>query len=202
MTDQGRRTAAVVAAVAIAFFSVLVVSSLRSNGQRAGGRTDTDGAFIAAMVSHHSAAVQMAQIALDRSKRRDVKRLAQQIVASQTEEMGTLRMIHQRLFGAPLSTMSSDHGAMSGMSGEMGAAPAELQAAPEFDRAFLDAMLPHHEDAIRMARLELANGRDPPLRRLARSIVDVQSREITEMRTWRQRWYGPRLRSRARSAQR
>jgi uncharacterized protein (DUF305 family) len=88
MTDQGRRTAAVVAAAVFVCFLVVVGSSLRSDGQGVGGRSDTDGAFIAGMVPHHNSAVQMAQLALDRSKHRDVRRLARQIVDSQTEEMG------------------------------------------------------------------------------------------------------------------
>jgi len=31
-----------------------------------------------------------------------------------------------------------------------------LEEAIPFDRAFIDAMIPHHQGAIRMARLELA----------------------------------------------
>jgi uncharacterized protein (DUF305 family) len=189
VTDQARRTATLVAGAILAAFLVLVVASLSSGGD-GNSRSVTDGAFIAGMVPHHNSAVQMARVALDRSQRRAVRRLAQDIVDSQTEEMSMLRSIHQRLYGAPLSSMSAAHGSMPGMSEKMAVSPADLEAAPEFDRAFLDAMVSHHEDAIRMARLELADGRDAELRGIARGIIQTQSREITKMRRWRERWYG------------
>ena len=46
------------------------------------------------------------------------------------------------------------------------------------DRDFARAMIPHHEGAIEMARLELLHGRDVRLRRLAQGIVVEQSQEI------------------------
>ena len=50
------------------------------------------------------------------------------------------------------------------------------------DRDFALAMIPHHQGAIEMARLELRYGRDPRLRRLAQGIVVEQSQEIALMR--------------------
>lgn len=192
MTEQGRRTALAVAGIVLAAFLALVVTSVRGGSRGDNGRSETDGAFIVGMVPHHTAAVEMAQMALDRSEHREVKRLAQDIVDSQIEEIGVLRAIHVRLYGAPLSSMSGDHGAMPGMSAEMGATPAELNAAPEFDRAFLDAMVPHHQGAIAMAKQEVAKGRDSELRRIARRIIEAQTREIAKMQTWRKEWYGAR----------
>jgi uncharacterized protein (DUF305 family) len=50
------------------------------------------------------------------------------------------------------------------------------------DRDFVRAMIPHHQGAIEMARLELLYGRDDRLRRLAQGIVIEQSQEIALMR--------------------
>jgi uncharacterized protein (DUF305 family) len=50
------------------------------------------------------------------------------------------------------------------------------------DRDFARAMIPHHEGAIAMARLELLHGRDANLRRLAQGIVVEQSQEIALLR--------------------
>ena len=50
------------------------------------------------------------------------------------------------------------------------------------DRDFARAMIPHHQGAIEMARLELLHGHDPRLRRLAQGIVVEQSQEITLLR--------------------
>jgi uncharacterized protein (DUF305 family) len=50
------------------------------------------------------------------------------------------------------------------------------------DRDFARAMIPHHQGAIEMARLELLHGRDTRLRRLAQGMVVEQSQEIALLR--------------------
>lgn len=50
------------------------------------------------------------------------------------------------------------------------------------DRDFAAMMIPHHQGAIDMARLELAHGKDPVLRRLAQGILVEQAQEIEVMR--------------------
>lgn len=52
------------------------------------------------------------------------------------------------------------------------------------DHAFVEGMLPHHQGAVDMARVELAFGHDPHLRRLAHSIIAAQEREIGIMHAW------------------
>lgn len=51
------------------------------------------------------------------------------------------------------------------------------------DRDFARAMIPHHQGAVEMARLELLYGRDPRLQRLAQGIVVEQSQEIALLRS-------------------
>jgi hypothetical protein len=52
------------------------------------------------------------------------------------------------------------------------------------DHDFVVAMIPHHEGAIDMAKIELEHGQDPELRRLAQAIVESQQREIEAMQDW------------------
>jgi uncharacterized protein (DUF305 family) len=189
MTDRKRRTLALVTGVIVVGFIALVALSVGGRDAARPDPSDTDGAFIAGMVPHHESAVAMAELALDRGEHPQVRRLARDIMTSQTEEIGRLEGIHQRIFGASLSSMSGQHGNMGGMASGMAMSPRELGRAAAFDRAFIDAMVPHHEDAIRMARTQLSSGRDPELKRIARAIIDAQSREIAEMRRWRTRWY-------------
>jgi uncharacterized protein (DUF305 family) len=66
----------------------------------------------------------------------------------------------------------------------------DLATAKPYDRAFIDAMVPHHQGAIRMARAQLARGEDRELQRLATAIVSAQEREIRRMNAWRSTWYG------------
>lgn len=60
-----------------------------------------------------------------------------------------------------------------------------------FDRAFIDAMVPHHESAIEMAREAKEAGlSQSDLIEIADDIMATQQAEIDEMLEWREQWFG------------
>ena len=73
---------------------------------------------------------------------------------------------------------------------EQGTAPAE--AAPnDADVTFTQNMIPHHQQAIEMAKLVDSHTDRPELHKLADSIVTSQSQEITQMEGWLRSWGKP-----------
>ena len=63
---------------------------------------------------------------------------------------------------------------------------AMLSTAPsgDADVDFVRLMLLHHQAAVEMARIQLAQGGDRQIRRLAQEIVTDQQSEIEVMRLW------------------
>jgi uncharacterized protein (DUF305 family) len=50
------------------------------------------------------------------------------------------------------------------------------------DRDFARMMIPHHQGAIEMAKIELQYGKDPAMLALAKAIVGAQEGEIAAMK--------------------
>ena len=52
------------------------------------------------------------------------------------------------------------------------------------DDDFARVMIPHHQGAIDMAKVQLLYGKDPQMRRMAQEIVTDQQLEIELMQRW------------------
>jgi len=160
-----------------------------------------DRAFVQQMIPHHMMAVQMAQTAGRQGAHPQIKTLAASIISDQQAEIAQMTPTAQKLGVKPDSMptggqmsdgMMTDAQTLglsmsqTGMSMNM----SSLGSARPFDRAFIDMMIPHHQGAVRMARAELAKGKNSKLRALAQRIITAQAREIGEMNQWRAKWYG------------
>lgn len=184
----------------IAAIAALLVLAIGSFALAACGGDDTstssdaeatDGAFITEMIPHHESAIEMAKIAQKQADHPEIKQLADDIVAAQDGEIEDMNAMHERMFGEP--AMGADHGDLGlddHMMGMDSMSMDSLAKAKPFDEAFIDEMIPHHQGAIRMAQVELADGQDPEVRNLAQAIIDAQSQEIEQMNQWREQWYG------------
>ena len=67
---------------------------------------------------------------------------------------------------------------------KMHAGMAGIKPSGDDDVDFVRLMLPHHQAAIDMAKVELTHGKDPQVRRLAQEIVIDQQSEIDLMQLW------------------
>jgi uncharacterized protein (DUF305 family) len=52
------------------------------------------------------------------------------------------------------------------------------------DATFAGKMLAHHDGAIAMARTELEYGSNLPMRKMAQTIIDEQTRQAAQLRDW------------------
>jgi uncharacterized protein (DUF305 family) len=154
---------------------------------------DTEQALLQGKVPHHQSAIDMARVAQERGEQKEVRDLADDIVAAQSKEIRQIRAIHQRLFDSEVKPDTAAHERL-GLSAKEAAAEhtdvGELRTAKPLDREFIDMMVPHHQGAIRMARVVLGKTDDAEVERLANAIIQAQSREIGQMNDWRTDWYG------------
>lgn len=158
---------------------------------------DFDLAFIDGMISHHANAIAMAQIGLTRAEHDEIKKLAENIIASQSAEIEQLTEWRQAWYpNAAVMTQDqidqvfrSDDASMASQGMDMGKDAIDLCSVTEmFDIAFIDAMTPHHESAVMMSKKALEQATRPEIKELATQIIAAQEQEIAEMTTWRAEW--------------
>lgn len=66
--------------------------------------------------------------------------------------------------------------------GEMQQAMMSAPMSGDPDKDFVSMMIPHHQGAIEMAKIELKQGRDAKLRKMAEKIIEAQEKEIKGMK--------------------
>jgi uncharacterized protein (DUF305 family) len=147
----------------------------------------SDRRFIDAMVPHHQGATAMAEVALKNAEHEEIKELSRNIISSQQAEIEELKAIKKEEFGTSNVPMEMSQEQMRGMGMMMD--PQQLAKRELFDKAFMDAMIPHHQSAVEMAQVALENSDNPKMKELAQNIISAQKREIEQMKQWRQQWY-------------
>lgn len=166
--------------------------------------------FIQMMIPHHQGAVYMANLALSKAMHPEMKKLAEAIKTSQSREIEQMKAWYKQWYGTEvpassgmgMTSMHSGTAMNQGRQSEMSTSPCmnmmgmnmmgtnleALKNAPDFDKAFIKQMIPHHKMAIMMAGMVL-DSEHSELRNLAKNILQTQSTEIEQMQQWNQTWF-------------
>lgn len=152
--------------------------------------------FIDGMMPHHQGAIAMAKEAQQKSQRPEIKKLADEIISAQTKEIAELQTWRKQWY-PNVSSMPMAHNAEMGHMMEMNAdqkkgmmMTQDLGAKDaEFDLRFINAMIPHHEGAVKMAQNASTKSTRPEIKQLSKEIISSQQTEIKQMQEWKQAWY-------------
>jgi uncharacterized protein (DUF305 family) len=156
--------------------------------------TNPDLRFLDGMIAHHQAAVDEARAIEPKARRPEMKQLVAGIIKAQEVEIRQMRKWRRAWFPNALQAAASSGRGMPMVGGAMGrmrhgdmpmGGTAAGAAPPDPDVAFIEMMIPHHQDAVAMSREILATTRRPELEQLARNIIRNQEREIAQMESWK-----------------
>ena len=94
---------------------------------------------------------------------------------SQAMNQGMSKM-HEQMIGDEEMTMSGMVNVLSGKTGD------------DFDKTFIEQMIPHHQGAIDMAKLAQKNAFHQEIKDMADDIISAQTNEINMMKNWQSSW--------------
>jgi uncharacterized protein (DUF305 family) len=145
------------------------------------------------MIGHHAQALAMTDLVPARSRDERLRMLAERMDVTQRDEIAMMRRWledrRQAVPGAdphPAHHGMGEHEApMPGMLSAEELAALETASGPEFDRAFLEGMIRHHEGALVMVKDLLSTrgaGQEPELFRFVTDVDADQRAEIGRMR--------------------
>ncbi len=148
--------------------------------------------FIDMMAMHHRQGIAMGRVAERKGTTPALRAFAKKTADEQEKELLELKKHRDHWYaGAPEmdhSQMMAQMHQMTGMSGhanmDMQGDIAKLQAATgkQFDRLFLDMMIPHHQMAIDMSKEAVTKAEHAEIKEMARLGIIKQQKEIAEMK--------------------
>ncbi|GAB3554857.1 uncharacterized protein (DUF305 family) [Actinopolyspora lacussalsi] len=155
---------------------------------------DADADFTRMMIPHHYQAIVMSELAPDRAADPELKSLADRIRTEQSLEIQMMRGWQGRN-GLPVTdpeTAYQDVLDNPEMLERMGMASREEMdrlatlSGAEFDRMFLDLMIPHHDGAVAMLRDVILNGSDQELNQMSQDMMSTQKAQLAIMHDMRE----------------
>jgi len=152
------------------------------------GHTAADARFMQGMIHHHAQAVEMTDLVDSRTSSAAMRKLAQRIQVSQTDEIKMMeRWLSTRGEEAPSAHAHHAMGAtlMPGMLTAEEMARLSAAKGQEFDRLFLEGMIKHHEGALVMVKDLFATpgaGQESDIFAFASDVDADQRMEIERMR--------------------
>ncbi|MFD1505008.1 DUF305 domain-containing protein [Georgenia yuyongxinii] len=196
--------AGVVLLAALAAIVGLIAGSRLAAGPGHPTDASVDAGFARDMGTHHAQAVQMSALVRDRTDDPAVRQLALDIELTQQHQNGQMyAWLEQwglrQSSSQPVMAWMADHTdhattAQAGMPGM--ATPAELAQLADAEgrdaeRLFLQLMIPHHEAGVDMAEYAANRAEEDVVRRLAVTVVNAQTAELTVLRDLLQERRGP-----------
>jgi uncharacterized protein (DUF305 family) len=141
-----------------------------------------EGGFLVNMIDHHTMAVEMGEMCVEKATHEDLRDLCEEIIETQSEESETMQGWLEGWYSVSYEPQMS---------------PGEIRqmerlaslSGSEFEIKFMQDMAQHHKIAIQNAERCVNRTYHDDLMNLCEGIIGTQESEIEEMRTWLCEWY-------------
>lgn len=137
--------------------------------------------YLDTMVEHHREGIKMFQMAVDKAESKELRDKAQMMIDAQQKEIPMLMAMRDDVKDDVPEAINMKFSGMMMM--DMN--PLESTTGKAFDRTFIDMTIKHHQGALEMSKAELKSGKNKAVKDKAREIIDMQSKEIAEMKQMR-----------------
>lgn len=148
--------------------------------------------FMAEIIPHHRAAIEMAELELERGTNPDIRTHAENIIANQQHQVDQFTRWLEEWYGlTPEEAMAQapeearqEMAALEQEARQMIEELRQVPAGEEFDVAFVKKMIPHHQAGIIEFLEPQSRAVHPPLRVAASSGITTQEMEVADFLTW------------------
>ncbi len=152
------------------------------NNAKMNGDFDYD--FANLMIMHHQMAIDMSRVQIEKGNDQSIKDMANGIVVAQEIEIREMQQFIQN-YRIPKNNNQTSNSykiasEMKTMMDEMNA----VKMTNNIDKDYVAMMIPHHESAVTMAKMQLLFGTQNVLVDLSKNIIEDQSFEIDEFKNW------------------
>jgi len=151
----------------------------KMNEMKMSENTDVD--FVNMMIIHHEGAIDMATSEVASGIDENIKSMANNIIRDQQKEIATMQSWLEKNKDKKGTSGDNSKKLMKSMKIMMNP---DMKMAGDVDKDFVTMMILHHQGAIDMAGVEITNGTDPEIMKMAQEIIKKQELEIDQMKEW------------------
>lgn len=139
--------------------------------------------FMTDMIDHHHMAIMMSEVCVAKAVHEELRALCQDIITAQQAEIQQMQGWLKDWYGITYAPKmkQSDMRMMEKLA---------AMSPEEFEVAFMEMMVKHHEKAVKEGEHCLEKAYHAELISLCESIIETQSEEIDLMESWLCAWYG------------
>lgn len=140
--------------------------------------------FMQEMIDHHTMAVHMGHMCMDKAVHQELREMCRQIISSQQQEIATMQQWLAAWYGISNYEPEMNPGHHARMQ------KLSMLSQSEFEIEFMQQMIRHHKMAVVKSAHCVVRAHHDELQDMCAGIITAQLAEIRQMQDWLCTWYG------------